>query len=98
MLGLLGLRPFLLGGRIIGALGRAGIEMDQNRVSIAFDDGVMVRDGLGQGPEQEAKATAVLQQQQFTVVVDLGHGAGSCEVYTCDFSLDYVKINADYRT
>ena len=85
-------------GRIIGALGRAGIELDPNRVSIGFDDVPMVRAGLGLGPEQETKATAVLKQKKFTVTIDLGLGPGNCEIHTCDLSLDYVRINADYRT
>ncbi len=85
-------------GRIIGALGRAGIELDPNRVAISFDDVPMVKDGLGLAPEQEARAAAVLKQKKFTVTIDLGLGPGNCEIHTCDLSLDYVRINADYRT
>lgn len=85
-------------GRIIAALGRSGIRFDPEKVDIAFDDVFMVRDGLGQGAEAEAKATEVLKKKQFAVCIDLKAGTGKGEVLTCDLSLDYVKINADYRT
>lgn len=85
-------------GRIIAALGRSGAAFDQSAVSIAFDGVVMVKDGVGQGGAVEAQATAVLKQQEFTVTVDLQAGPAGAEYLTCDLSIDYVKINADYRT
>jgi len=85
-------------GRIIAALGRSGIDIDADRVDIAFDDVLMVRDGLGLGTDAEAKATEVLKQKIFSVAIDLKIGHAASEIYTCDLSLDYVKINADYRT
>ncbi|MDH5297998.1 MAG: bifunctional glutamate N-acetyltransferase/amino-acid acetyltransferase ArgJ [Desulfobulbaceae bacterium] len=85
-------------GRIIAALGRSGIDFDATQVDIAFDDVVMVRNGLGQGGEAEARATEVLKRKEFAVNIDLKGGPGVGEVYTCDFSIDYVKINADYRS
>ncbi len=85
-------------GRIIGALGRSGAFFDPDKVDIAFDDAVMVQDGLGQGAAAEEQASQVLKKDQFEVRIDLKAGKGEAEYYTCDFSLDYVKINADYRT
>ncbi|MBU2537185.1 MAG: bifunctional glutamate N-acetyltransferase/amino-acid acetyltransferase ArgJ [Proteobacteria bacterium] len=85
-------------GRIIAALGRSGAEFDQQKVDIAFDDVFMVKHGLGQGAKVEAFATAVLKKPEFVVTIDLHVGKGSKDIYTCDFSLDYVKINADYRS
>jgi glutamate N-acetyltransferase/amino-acid N-acetyltransferase len=85
-------------GRIIAALGRSGIDFDAERVAISFDDVLMVQDGLGLGAEAEVKATEVLKQKMFSVTVDLKIGQAASEIYTCDLSLDYVKINADYRT
>jgi glutamate N-acetyltransferase/amino-acid N-acetyltransferase len=85
-------------GRIIAALGRSGVEFDQNRVDIAFDEVFMVKDGLSQGPEAEKKATAVLKQKAFTVTIDLKMGRAASEIYTCDLSVDYIRINADYRS
>lgn len=85
-------------GRIIGALGRSGADFDQTEVSIAFDNVVMVNGGLGRGAEAEAMATEILKKPSFTVTVDLNAGPGACDYFTGDFSLDYVRINADYRS
>ena len=85
-------------GRIIAALGRSGISFDQNNVDIFFDDVLLVQDGLARGPEAEAKATEILKQKTFTVTVDLKIGQAAADIYTCDLSLDYIKINADYRS
>lgn len=85
-------------GRIIAALGRAGFVFDESRVDIFFDDVPMVRDGLGLGGQQEQLATRVLKQDAFTICVDLKSGSSERKIYTCDLSIDYIKINADYRT
>ena len=85
-------------GRIIAALGRSGAQFDQHKVDIAFDDVLMVHNGLGQNAEVEARATAVLKKPEFVVTIDLHAGESCKDIYTCDFSLDYVKINADYRS
>ncbi|MBI5558191.1 MAG: bifunctional glutamate N-acetyltransferase/amino-acid acetyltransferase ArgJ [Deltaproteobacteria bacterium] len=85
-------------GRIIAALGRSGISFDSERVDIFFDDVLMVKDGLGQDMEQEKKATLVLKQKAFSVIIDLKSGPADGKVYTCDLSIDYIKINADYRS
>jgi glutamate N-acetyltransferase / amino-acid N-acetyltransferase len=85
-------------GRIIAALGRSGAEFSQGQVDIAFDDVWMVRNGIGQGPVVEAQATEVLKRRRFAVIIELHAGPAAAEYYTCDFSLDYVKINADYRS
>jgi glutamate N-acetyltransferase/amino-acid N-acetyltransferase len=85
-------------GRIIAALGRSQCHFDQNQVAISFDAVRLVDNGLYTGAAAEAAATAVLKQRQFTVTVELNEGRGEAEMYTCDFSYDYVKINADYRS
>ena len=85
-------------GRIIAAAGYAGVELDQGRIGIRFDDVPMVANGLGLGAEQEVLATAVLKKPEFTVTVDLGLGTGSAWYYTSDLGYEYVRINADYRS
>lgn len=85
-------------GRILAAMGRSGVRFNPDIVDIAFGDVVLVRDGLGVGPDAEAAATQLLKAKQITVCIDLKDGVGCEEVYTCDFSIDYVKINADYRS
>ena len=85
-------------GRILAAVGRAGIPVELERIDIFFGSVQMVKSGFGCGKDAEAEATKVLQEDEFTVTVDLNIGAETETVYTCDFSIDYVKINADYRT
>ncbi len=58
----------------------------------------MVKDGMGCGPEAETLATAVLKKSDMTVTIDLNIGNGQSSMITCDFSVDYVRINADYRS
>jgi glutamate N-acetyltransferase/amino-acid N-acetyltransferase len=85
-------------GRIIAALGRSECNFRPERVSIIFDDVVMVENGLGLGPTAEKKASEVLRREKFTVTVDLHDGAENAEVFTTDLTCDYVNINANYRS
>lgn len=85
-------------GRIIAALGRADIDLDLEQVQLFFDGVKLVENGLPVGEEAENKASQILRQQSFSIIIDLGQGEAEESVYTCDLSLDYVKINADYRS
>ena len=85
-------------GRIIAAMGRSGVRFAPERVDIAFGDVVLVKNGLALGKDAEEAASRVLCEKSFAVCIDLKDGKGCEEVYTCDFSIDYVKINADYRS
>jgi glutamate N-acetyltransferase/amino-acid N-acetyltransferase len=85
-------------GRILAAAGRAGVPLDQNRVDIYFDAIQLVRDGVGLGKERESEASAILRKPELSLTIDLKMGQGHASVLTCDFSLDYVRINADYRS
>jgi glutamate N-acetyltransferase/amino-acid N-acetyltransferase len=85
-------------GRILAAAGRAGVPLDPGRVDIFIGPVQMVSGGTGCGKEAETEATRVLKGEEFTIAIDLRLGTGAASMYTCDFSLDYVKINADYRS
>jgi glutamate N-acetyltransferase/amino-acid N-acetyltransferase len=85
-------------GRVIAAVGRAGVTVDPNHIDIYFDEVLMVKSGLGCGPKAEAQATDVLRKSEFSVGIDLHQGSGAGRILTGDFSVDYVKINADYRS
>lgn len=85
-------------GRIFAAAGRSGVEFDPGIVDIFFDDVMMVKNGMGCGDAAEREATKVLKKSEFAITVDLKTGVGKASVLTCDFSIDYVKINADYRS
>ena len=86
-------------GRILAAVGNAGIaDLDVGKVDLYLDD-VLVASGGGRDPRyQEADGQRVMKQSEITVRVVLGRGDASAHVWTCDFSHDYVSINADYRT
>jgi len=85
-------------GRIIAAVGRAGTPIDPDRIDVRFDDVLMVEGGMGGGEAAEAQATQVLKTPEFTISIDLNMGEGRASALTCDFSLEYVRINADYRS
>lgn len=86
-------------GRVVAAAGRSGVDFDPDRVSLHFEDVCIFRNGQPvQDEALEAKASAVLRQKDICMTLDLGEGSESETVYTCDFSYDYVKINADYRS
>jgi len=85
-------------GRIIAAVGYAGIDLDQNRIDIFFDGVPIVASGVAIGPDNEAQASKVLKKDSFIVTIDLHLGEGEASYYTSDLNYDYIKINADYRT
>ncbi len=85
-------------GRIIAALGRSGVKFNPDQVDISFNDVLLVKNGIAVGGDAETRAAEVLKEKNINVCVDLKEGLGCEEVYTCDFSIDYVKINADYRS
>lgn len=85
-------------GRIIAAAGRAGAAFQPDLVNIHFDEVMMVKNGVGLGLEAEKKAAKVLGKNEFRILIDLNMAHGQARIYTCDFSLDYVRINADYRS
>ncbi len=86
-------------GRILAAVGYAGIDdMDVSRIRLWLDDVLVARDG-GRNPDyQEADGQRVMKQAEITVRIALGRGQVNDTVYTCDFSHEYVTINADYRS
>ena len=86
-------------GRILAAVGRSGIEdMILENVQIFLDDICIVRNGGRADDYTEEAGQRVMDRDEITVTVKLGRGKASQEVLTCDFSYDYVKINAEYRT
>ncbi len=86
-------------GRILAAIGYAGIaDLDVSRVNLWLDDVWVARDG-GRNPDyQEEDGQRVMKQAEIVVRIDLGRGQVADTVYTCDFSHEYVSINADYRS
>lgn len=86
-------------GRILAAVGRAPIAaLDVSRVNLWLGDVQIVSDGGASPDYQEAQGAAVMAQGDITIRIDLGAGTGESCVWTCDFSYDYVRINAEYRS
>jgi glutamate N-acetyltransferase/amino-acid N-acetyltransferase len=86
-------------GRILAAVGYAGIEdLDQTRIDLFLDDVHVAREGGRHPGYREEDGQRVMKQSEITVRVDLHRGDASAVVWTCDLSVDYVKINADYRS
>ena len=85
-------------GRILAALGNAGIALDTNKVDLYLDDVLVAKGGGRHTGYREEHAVAVMKRPEFMVRALLNRGRAEASVWTCDFSFDYVKINAEYRT
>jgi len=86
-------------GRILAAVGYAGIgDLDQSLIDMFLDDVHVVREGGRHPSYREEDGQRVMKQAEITVRVDLHRGTAQAEVWTCDFSQEYVTINADYRS
>lgn len=86
-------------GRIAMAIGKAGVEgLDVSRVDIALDEVPVIAGGQPHSSYREEKGSAVVAKDEFSLRVGLGRGEARVQVWTCDFSYEYVKINAEYRT
>jgi len=84
-------------GRIIAAVGRAGVTINPSLIDIYLGDIMVARHGMGTD-FSESKALKVLEQKDIKISIDLNMGKGQAKYYTCDYSIDYIKINANYRT
>jgi glutamate N-acetyltransferase/amino-acid N-acetyltransferase len=86
-------------GRLAMAIGKAGVRgLDARRVGVKLDDVAVLRRGEPHPDYREAQGAAVLAKPEYTIAIDLGRGRAQARIWTCDFSYDYVKINAEYRT
>ncbi|EFO80670.1 arginine biosynthesis bifunctional protein ArgJ [Oscillochloris trichoides DG-6] len=84
-------------GRVLCAIGYSGATVDPNRVLLSFGGMRVLEAGLPL-PFDERAASDLLDVAEIAIDADLGLGDGEATVWTCDFSLDYVRINAEYRT
>lgn len=86
-------------GRILAAIGYAGIDdLDVNALKLYLGDVLVAENGGRAKSYEEARGAAVMKEPEITVRVALNRGEAQATVWTCDFSYDYVKINADYRS
>ncbi len=86
-------------GRILAAIGRAGIDdLEVSGVRIWLDDYLIAGNGGRADGYQESEAAARMSRQEVTIRVELGRGKAVAVVWTTDFSYEYVRINAEYRS
>ncbi|MBK1721710.1 bifunctional glutamate N-acetyltransferase/amino-acid acetyltransferase ArgJ [Thiocystis violacea] len=86
-------------GRILAAVGRAGlVDLDIERVGIHLGDVLIVEGGGRAASYEEGLGAAVMAKPEIQIRIELGRGAAKAQVLTCDFSYDYVRINAEYRS
>jgi len=85
-------------GRIMAALGRSGIEMEENKVQMWIDGIKIVDGGLMTSEKQEREAAEKMKKEQITITIHLNQGRWKDRIITCDLTYDYIRINADYRT
>ena len=85
-------------GRILAAIGYSGVSLDSGQVDLWIDDVLVAKRGGRNPAYREEQGIAAMKKQEFTVRAVLNRGKARATVWTCDFSFDYVKINAEYRT
>jgi glutamate N-acetyltransferase/amino-acid N-acetyltransferase len=85
-------------GRIMAALGRSGIRMEENKIQIWIDGIRIVDGGLMTSEKEEKKAAEKMKKEQLTITIHLNQGRWRDRIITCDLTYDYIRINASYRT
>ncbi|WP_299977525.1 bifunctional glutamate N-acetyltransferase/amino-acid acetyltransferase ArgJ [Desulfobacula sp.] len=85
-------------GRITAAAGRSGAHVVPEKMDLFFDDQPLVLKGKWLGVEAEKKTAQIMKKKEITITLDLNLGKETDNFLFCDFSEDYVKINAEYRS
>ncbi len=86
-------------GRILAAVGNAGIaDLDAEKIRLHLGDVLVAENGGRAASYKEEDGQRIMKEAEILVKVGLGRGEETATVWTCDFSYDYVKINADYRS
>jgi glutamate N-acetyltransferase/amino-acid N-acetyltransferase len=85
-------------GRILAAAGYSGADIDTEKMDLYLDAVLVAKNGGRHSGYREEQGVAAMKKPEFTVRVVLNRGKADATLWTCDFSFDYVKINAEYRT
>jgi glutamate N-acetyltransferase / amino-acid N-acetyltransferase len=85
-------------GRILCAVGNAGVAIRPDRIDLALDEITLVRGGVAAPDLDDKRASAVMHRPAYAIRIELHQGKARTRFLACDLSHDYVSINADYRT
>ncbi|MFA6221365.1 MAG: bifunctional glutamate N-acetyltransferase/amino-acid acetyltransferase ArgJ [Desulfomonilaceae bacterium] len=85
-------------GRIVCAAGSAGVSFDPSNIDLWIGSVQIVKSGVLKSDDWEIRAKRVMENPEFSVLIDLKAGTSEASIFTCDLSADYVGINADYRS
>lgn len=85
-------------GRVMMALGKTGIEVNQYNITLKFGDILVAKNGAVAASYSEDKAAEYMKSTEIKISIDLGNGKSSAKVWTCDLTHQYITINADYRS
>ena len=85
-------------GRIIMALGKTGVVIDNSKISIKFGKFFILNTGQSLLLKNLKKINNYLKRKEIEISVIVGKGSGSCSVWTCDLTKNYISINTDYRS
>ena len=79
------------------AIGKSGAEFDPYQVDVLLGDYLLVKNGMDSGYDED-KATQLFDNDTVQININLRAGESEITMWTCDYSYDYIRINADYRT
>ncbi|MBS1814565.1 MAG: bifunctional glutamate N-acetyltransferase/amino-acid acetyltransferase ArgJ [Acidobacteria bacterium] len=85
-------------GRLLAAAGYSGVEFDPTHVTVTIGNLPVFENGMRSPAFDEAATHAIMQQREYTIAMNMGQGQGKCRFLTCDLTVEYVHINADYST
>jgi len=85
-------------GRIIAAVGYAGVPFNPDKVQVSLNGSILFNNGVPANGALQSTLRKKMKSKNISIVIDLKSGIHSGEVYTCDLSYDYVRINAEYTT
>jgi len=85
-------------GRIIAAVGYAGVPFNPDKVQISLNGSVLFNNGVPAYGALQSTLRKKMKSKNISIIIDLKSGIHSDEVYTCDLSYDYIRINAEYTT
>lgn len=85
-------------GRVVMAVGKAGVEADRDKLSIWFGPHRLAVGGERDSNYNEEEASRYMKGQHIVIKVDIGLGNGSATIWSCDLTKEYVEINGDYRS